>query len=78
MVWYNRHQPTVRGPAVFFHNNRDKVAREDSVNNVKKTTKPKYQMIIRVVKTNNEVRKYLKCKKKIYEKNPPSDYVKRK
>lgn len=35
-------------------------------------------MIIRVVKTNNEVRKYLKCKKKINEKNPPSDYVKRK
>lgn len=35
-------------------------------------------MIIRVVKTNNEVRKYLKCKENINEMNPPSDYVKRK
>lgn len=64
---------------MFYHNNRDKVAREDSVKNViKKCTKPKFCMIIRFVKTNNKVRKYLKCTKKINEKNPPSDYVKRK
>lgn len=33
-------------------------------------------MIIRVVKTNNEVRKYFKSRKKTNEKNHPSDYVK--
>lgn len=63
-----------RGTAVFYHNNPDKVAREDNVKNlIKRINKPKYKMIFRVVKTNNKVRKYLKCKKKINEKNLPSD-----
>lgn len=73
MVWYYRHQPTVlKGQLLFYHNNRDKETREDSVKNViKKCTKPKYQMIIRVLKTNNEVSKYLKCKKKFTKRTLP-------